>query len=91
MHMHLHTHLLARTHPRVCTRVHTAIHIPMSATPVPTAIYIYDVVNAKLTAKLEGHRGCVTAVDHHPTDSALVSVATDGTLRIWTARSSEAS
>eukprot|EP00668_Euglena_longa_P012517 GGOE01014972.1.p1 GENE.GGOE01014972.1~~GGOE01014972.1.p1 ORF type:complete len:310 (+),score=46.27 GGOE01014972.1:62-931(+) len=46
-------------------------------------VYIYDVLTARVSARLSGHRGCITAVQCHPSLPALLSVATDGTIRLW--------
>jgi len=48
-------------------------------------VYVYDVLNGAVVAHLTGHRGCTTAVQYHPTLAAMISAATDGTLRLWTA------
>ena len=46
-------------------------------------IYCWDLVEARLLAKLKGHTKVVSGVDHHPQGHCLLSCSVDGTVRVW--------
>jgi len=49
------------------------------------AVYVWDVVTEKIIKKLEGHRQGVRNLDHHPTQSLLLSCSFDGFVNLWSA------
>jgi len=46
-------------------------------------VYIWDLVESKILAKLKGHFGQVTALSYHPNGSALLSGSADSNIRLW--------
>eukprot|EP00033_Pygsuia_biforma_P004983 GCRY01005466.1.p1 GENE.GCRY01005466.1~~GCRY01005466.1.p1 ORF type:complete len:303 (+),score=48.05 GCRY01005466.1:214-1122(+) len=47
------------------------------------AVYCWELVESKLVARLEGHKGPVTDVAAHPRQNILLSSSVDGTVRVW--------
>jgi mitogen-activated protein kinase organizer 1 len=46
-------------------------------------VYIWDLVEAKLLAKLKGHIRAVIGVAYHPNESKLLTSSADGTIKVW--------
>ena len=46
-------------------------------------IYVWDLVDAKILAKIPGHGNVVTSISYHPKQLEFVSASVDGTIRIW--------
>ncbi|KAJ5067617.1 wd40 repeat protein [Anaeramoeba ignava] len=46
-------------------------------------IYIWDLVDAKVVNKLEGHKGFVCGLDYNSDKSCLLSSSIDGTICVW--------
>ncbi len=46
-------------------------------------LFVFDPSSDEEPARLEGHRGKITALAAHPASSRLASASEDGTLRIW--------
>ncbi len=46
-------------------------------------VYIWDLVETKMLAKLKAHAGVVCGLAYHPKDHLFVSSSFDGTLRVW--------
>ncbi|GAM18603.1 hypothetical protein SAMD00019534_017780 [Acytostelium subglobosum LB1] len=49
-------------------------------------IFLWDVVDATVLNRLQGHTGVITCVDTHPTNKNILSSSADGTLRYWECR-----
>jgi len=47
-------------------------------------VYVWDLVEAKVLAKLKGHSNAVCGLAFHPSENRLLSCSIDGTIRLWT-------
>ncbi|KAI8575102.1 hypothetical protein K450DRAFT_263270 [Umbelopsis ramanniana AG] len=46
-------------------------------------LYIWDLLEGNQVEALEGHKGIVTSIDYHPTETAMISGSVDGSIMIW--------
>jgi len=47
-------------------------------------IYVWDLVEASVAARLKGHTKPICGLSYHPREQALLSSSVDGTIRYWT-------
>jgi len=46
-------------------------------------MYIWDLLEGNQVATLEAHKGFVTSIDYHPTETSMITSSVDGSVMIW--------
>lgn len=45
--------------------------------------FVNNLIQGNQVEALEGHKGIVTSIDYHPTETAMISGSVDGSIMIW--------